>query len=127
MEKPSKCITVKEAQLQQEQWINTRGEEIERSKKYKDVRDFWYSLEELQEYLDYVREKSKEQGVEKPGIRFYLGAYPESQNKGYATIFLAPTKEKDSSTDSQEVEKDPNNYDIEPLNTIGTGWPPYNY
>jgi hypothetical protein len=127
MKKPAKCISVEEAKKQQGEWIKTRGAEIERAGKYKDTRDFWYSLDELQEYLDYVREKSKEQGVTKPGIRFYLGAYPGAINKGYSTIFLAPTKEKDPSEETLEEEKDPNNYDIEPYNTIGTGWPPLNY
>ncbi|HSI68929.1 MAG TPA: hypothetical protein VK941_01765 [Gillisia sp.] len=130
MKKPAKCISVEEAKKQQEQWVDTRGKEIERGGKYKDTRDFWYSLDELQEYLDYVREKSKEQGVTKPGIRFFLGAYPAGVNKGYSTIFLAPTKEKVSAVAGEtelEEEKDLNNYDIEPFNTIGTGWPPSIY
>lgn len=127
MKKPAKCISIEEAKRQQAEWKNTRGKEIERGGKYKDTRDFWYSLDELQEYLDYVREKSKEQGVTKPGIRFYLGAYPGATNKGYSTIFLAPTKEDDSLEKTIEEEKDPNNYDIEPYNTIGTGWPPLDY
>lgn len=126
MEKPAKCTTVEEARKQQKEWVDTRGKEIERGGKFKDTRDFWYSLDELQEYLDYVREKSKEQGVEKPGIRFYLGAYPKSRNKGYSTIFLSATREKDPAVESEE-EENPNNYEIEPYNTIGTGWPPTIY
>lgn len=127
MEKPAKCISVEQAREQQAEWVNTRGKEIERGGKFKDTRDFWYSLDELQEYLDYVREKSNEQGVEKPGIRFFLGAYPSSRNKGYSTLFLSATKEKDTSKESEEEEKDPNNYEIDPYNTIGTGWPPSTY
>lgn len=129
MKKPAKCISVEEAKKQQQEWIHTRGREIERGGKFKDTRDFWYSLDELQGYLDYVREKSKEQGVEKPGIRFYLGAYPGNAHKGSSSIFLAPTREKDATveTETEEEEKDPNNYEIEPYNTIGTGWPPLDY
>lgn len=126
MKKPAKCISIEEAREQQLEWVNTRGKEIERAGKYKDTRDFWYSLDELQEYLDYVREKSKEQGVNKPGIRFFLGAYSPSRNKGYSTLFLSATKEEDPSVESEEVE-DPNNYEIEPYNTIGAGWPPTKY
>lgn len=125
MERPAKCISVEEARKEQEEWIKTRGKALQG--KYKDVRDFWYSLDELQEYLDYVREKSKEQGVEKPGIRFFLGAYSPGRNDGNATLFLGATKENDSSVEGEEDEKDPNNYEIDPYNTIGTGWPPSDY
>ncbi|MCM4159807.1 hypothetical protein FHG64_15775 [Antarcticibacterium flavum] len=124
MKKPAKCVSVEEAREQQKEWVNTRGKVI--GSKFKDVRDFWYSLDELQEYLDYVREKSKEQGVENPGIRFFLGAYSPGRKDGNATMFLAPTREKDPNKDSEEVE-DPNNYEIEPYNTIGMGWPPSDY
>ncbi len=125
MAKPAKCISIEDARKQQQEWMKTRGKAIE-SGKFKDVRDFWYSLDELQEYLDYVREKSKEQGVEKPGMRFFLGAYSPGRNDGNATMFLAPTREKDPSKDTEEIE-DPNNYEIEPYNTIGMGWPPSDY
>ncbi len=128
MKKPKKCISVEEARKEQDEWVRTRGKEIQRGQGYEDTREFWYSLDELQEYLDYVREKSKGQGVEKPGIRFYLGAYPKTkEKKGYATVFLAPTKEAPGEPESAEEDSDPNNYEIEPMNIITSGWPPTNY
>ena len=128
MEKPKKCISVEEARKQQEEWVKTRGREIARGQGYEDTREFWYSLDELQEYLDYVREKSKKQDVEKPGIRFYLGAYPGANGKkGYATIFLSPTKEAPESTESSEEDSDSNNYEIDPLNQTHGGFPPTIY
>ncbi|MGY5848537.1 hypothetical protein ACW6QP_14100 [Salegentibacter sp. HM20] len=128
MKKPAKCISVEEARKEQDEWVKTRGKDIERGQGYKDTREFWYSLDELQEYLDYVREKSKEQGVEKPGIRFYLGAYPTTNGKkGYATMFLAPTKQAQGDTETAGEDSDPNNYEIEPMNIIQGGDPPRNY
>lgn len=130
MAKPNKCISVEDAKELQNKWKETRALEIEKSQGYNDTREFWYSLDELQEYLDYVREQSDEQGISKPGIRIYFGAYAKTEmKKSYATIFLAPTKEK-----SVEMEQDAevsnnmeNNYDIDPMNITHGGYPPINY
>ncbi|TDN87611.1 hypothetical protein DET49_11159 [Salegentibacter sp. 24] len=128
MKKPKKCISVEEARKEQDEWVRTRGKDIREAEGYEDTREFWYSVEELQEYLDYVREKSKEQGVEKPGIRFYLGAYPKTkEKKSYTTMFLSPTKEAAGDTETAEDDSDPNNYEIEPMNIITSGRPPNNY
>jgi|SRR6056297_2177177 len=128
MEKPKKCISVEEARKEQDEWVNTRGKEIQRGQGYEDTREFWYSVDELQEYLDYVREKSKEQGVEKPGIRFYLGAYPKTkEKKSYTTMFLSPTKEASGDTATSGEDSDPNNYEIEPMNITHGGYPPKDY
>ncbi len=127
---PSKCITVEEAKALQNKWKETRAVEIEQAQGYQDTREFWYSLDELQEYLDYVRDQSNAQGINKPGIRIYFGAYAKTPiKKSYATIFLAPTKEK-SAVIEGEVEisnSTENNYDIEPMNITQSGYPPINY
>ncbi|MEP6262125.1 MAG: hypothetical protein ABJ092_11140 [Gillisia sp.] len=133
MAKPLKCIPVEEARKLQETWKSSRGKEIERAQKYVDTREFWYSLEELQEYLDYVKEKSAEEGVSNPGIRIYLGAYPgAAPRKSYSTVFLAPTKplnSMESTGDTQENagETQENNYSIDPLNHGQGGVPPLDY
>jgi hypothetical protein len=128
MKKPKKCISVEEARKEQDEWVKTRGKDIREAEGYEDTREFWYSLDELQEYLDYVREKSKEQGVEKPGIRFYLGAYPKTkEKKSYTTMFLSPTKEAAGDAATAGEDSDPNNYGIEPMNLTHGGEPPRNY
>ncbi|MBI6117533.1 hypothetical protein [Salegentibacter maritimus] len=128
MKKPKKCISVEEARKEQDEWVKTRGKDIREAEGYEDTREFWYSLDELQEYLDYVREKSKEQGVEKPGIRFYLGAYPKTkEKKSYTTMFLSPTKEVSGDTATPGEDSNPNNYEIEPLNQTHGGFPPTIY
>lgn len=88
MDQPRKCLKPEEGRALQNIWKKSRGKEIEDGQGYIDTREFWYSIEELQEYLDYVKQKSKEQGVNNPGIRIYLGAYPKTEeNKSYTTIF----------------------------------------
>lgn len=127
--KPKKCISTREAKELQKNWRDTRGKSIERGQGYRDTFEFSYSIEELQEYLDYVKEKSAEQGVQNPGIRIYLGAYPASgEKKSLTTIFLAPTKEIASAEEAGGDEyEDENNYDIDPLNDSQGGWPPQKY
>lgn len=93
MDRPKKCISIEEAREYQNNWKETRGREIRNSQGYEDTCEFWYSLDELQEYLDYVREKSAMQGVKYPGLRIYLGAYPKtSDKKSYSALFLLPLK-----------------------------------
>lgn len=128
MSRPAKCINVDEAKGLQDNWRNTRGRDISRGRGgVDDTFDFWYSLEELQEYLDYVREKSKEQGVNKPGVRIYLGAYNgQGGKKDNSTVFLAPTMEEVSS-DAIGDETQINNYRIDPYNDSAGGVPPIPY
>jgi hypothetical protein len=130
MAKPNKCITVDDAKELQNKWKESRALEIEQAQGYQDTREFWYSLDELQEYLDYVKEQSTAQGINKPGIRIYFGAYAKTPvKKSYATIFLAPTKEKSAPLEGEEDTSNNavNNYDIDPMNITSGGDPPKEY
>ncbi|UAB80364.1 hypothetical protein INR76_09565 [Marixanthomonas sp. SCSIO 43207] len=118
MAKPAKCISVDSARELQDNWVNTRAVEIEQAQGSVDTREFFYSVEELQEYLDYVKDMSTKQGITNPGIRIYFAAY-DTQSDDKATIFLAPTNGNTSSSS--------NNYSIDPLNKGMGGWPPTNY
>ncbi len=118
MTKPAKCITVAAARVLQDNWINTRKPEIDRTLGYIDSREVFYSVEELEEFLNYVKEESKKQGITHPGIRIYFGAYNDTKSNK-ATVFLAPTNGK--------TKESQNNYSIEPLNMGQNGWPPHNY
>lgn len=119
MAKPKNCISVSEAKDLHSNWTNTRAIEVNRLVNEEvDTRDFTFSVEDLQEYLDYIREESSKQRISNPGIRIYFAAYNETDNYK-ATVFLAPTTgvEKDSD----------NNYEIDPFNKGISGWPPNNY
>jgi hypothetical protein len=130
MEKPKKCISVELAKALQIKWEGSRAKDIDLAQGYQDTREFWYSVEELQEYLNYVKERSAEQGVKDPGIRIYFGAYPKSSiKKSYATVFLAPTKGRSAPPEGEDETSvhAENNYDIEPLNESSGGMPPFTY
>ena len=118
MAKPTKCISVSDARQLQDNWKSTRAVDIEKAIGSEDTREFVYSVEELQEFIDYVKSESLKQGITNPGIRIYFAAYNNSVNDK-ATIFLAPT----NSAAANSI----NNYSIDPLNTVVGGWPPKNY
>ena len=118
MTKPTKCIPVAEAKQLQQNWINTRAGEIKKALGFEDVREIFYTVAELEEYLEYVKTESSKQGFSNPGIRIYFAAHDDTNSKK-ATVFLAPTEDKTVSSD--------NNYNIDPLNRGGHGWPPHNY
>lgn len=118
MSKPSKCVSVETARSLQDNWVATRKPEIDRALGYTDARSVFYTVAELEEFLNYVKEESKKQGVTNPGIRIYLGAYDDSESNK-ATVFLAPTMSNDANSD--------NNYNIDPFDQGTHGWPPKNY
>ena len=115
MARPAKCISITEAKELQGNWRSTRAVEIERSQGSVDTCDFTFSVDDLQEFIDYVKDLSTKQSVESPGIRVYFAAYDNDQSDK-ATVFLAATK--GTNGDSE------NNYNIDPLNRGQTGWPP---
>ncbi|MFD2564023.1 hypothetical protein [Aquimarina rubra] len=68
---------------------------------FKATRSLFYDIDDLQQYIKYVKIKSRKAGVTPSGFRFYFALYPDNyvrnrENKKYAkrqTFFLAPTKE----------------------------------
>ena len=128
--KPKKCISKDEARELQKNWCDTRSGKLNKKMGFEDRRDFWWSLEELEEYLAYVKQESTKQKVKNPGIRVHLGAYSPKKckhNKGLATLFLAPTGAKPGSIGKDGNGDEPVNYDIEPFNLTGGGYPPNDY
>lgn len=115
MSKSSAFITVEEARELQGNWISTRAADIEKARGKEDVREFLFSVEELQGFLDYIKNESTSKT---PGVRIYLAAYDE-KNKDEATVFLAPTL--GVLIDSE------NDYNLQPINRALSGWPPRNY
>jgi hypothetical protein len=112
---PAKCITPQQAKNLQNSWITTRQVAIERAIGRTDTREFFFTVAELEEFLDYIKSNSQD---EDPGVRIYLGAYNTVTN-GYATLFMAPTRGED-----QDYEND---YTLMPLNMASGRIPPLNY
>ncbi|AXG71486.1 hypothetical protein KORDIASMS9_03743 [Kordia sp. SMS9] len=101
----------------------------------------WYSLEDLEGYINYVKEQAKEQEISVDGIRFYFGVYPEdtedASKAGHNTLFMCPTKPSTTlstsgRSTSEEISDDDNSNNSEDVTTISamnygnTGNPPKN-
>lgn len=63
-----------------------------------DANAVWYSVEELERYINYVKTEGINKGYTVDGIRLYLGKYPNDpklgEKAGMTTVFLSPTGEK---------------------------------
>jgi hypothetical protein len=114
MATPANCITETEARALYNNWDNRAT--LIANNIAPDARDVVFSVEELEEYLKYV--KQNHVGMSKPGIRVYFAANNNSQSTK-ATVFLSPTNGISANS--------PNNYAIKPFNRGGTGWPPNIY
>ena len=127
LQKPNKCISIEEAKELEKNWCDTRQGAIDKCMTFEDSREFWWSLEELQEYLNYVREESNKQRIVNPGIRVYLGAYSKKKckdGKGYSTIFLSATGTPRESFIDRGLPDLQNNERIAAYNGSHSGRPP---
>lgn len=105
-----------------------------------DSRWYWFSVEDLEGYLNYVKETSKKRNLKNPGIRIYMGKYPLNHPKGkmakpeyagYQTIFLVPTSQnpkkenaKVMSRSMRSPDENINMEDTERLNMTNLAPPP---
>lgn len=118
-----KLISYKEGTLLFDEYSKTNNEILTKYRNGEpDSRWYWISLEDLEGYVNYVKENAKKQNLDNLGLRIYLGKYPVDYPKekmakpeyaGYQTIFIVPTtkvtppqnqnvKSFASSTDSEE-------------------------
>lgn len=116
---PANCITEQQARQLHDNWVATREPVITQMRNgTQDTREFVFCVSELEEFLNYVKDESAKQGIDKPGVRIYFGAYND-MNSTNATVFLSATDSCDASSN--------NNYNVQPLNRGIGGWPPQNY
>lgn len=102
-----------------------------------DSRWYWFSLDEMEGYIQYVKENAKEQNLENMGIRIYMGKYPENHPAekmaspefgGYQTVFLMPTTKMQTSEKTvqrrQVMDENVDVETIEPMNMTNLSPPP---
>lgn len=118
MGRPKNCITVTAAKTLQNNWNTTRAVDIEKAMGTKDVCAVTFNIDQLQEFITYVKTESAKQGIDNPGIRVYFAAYNDKESNK-ATVFLNATKSDDGNS--------ANNYGIDPMNVGTGGWPPNAY
>ncbi|MCU7614557.1 hypothetical protein N0B16_08935 [Chryseobacterium sp. GMJ5] len=138
-----KLITHQEAQVLFDEYTKTNNRILTAARNGQpDSRWYSFSIEELEGYINYVKENAKKQNLKNVGIKIYLGKYPVNHpaNKmakpeyaGYQTIFLMPTAKKERSSDnnmrSREITTDENQKieTIQPMNMTNLSPPPNSY
>ncbi|CAM4425821.1 hypothetical protein [Flavobacterium terrigena] len=134
-DEPTQLITKELATDLNNRYIEKRSGLILSNIGKEDANAVWYSIEELENYINYVKTKGIENGIEVNGIRFYIGVYPEDgvkykEKAGLTTIFLSPTKKRTLNILERSLADDPllevnvDVTEIEPLNYGGIGHPP---
>ncbi len=128
MGNPKQLITKDFAIELNQNYLNSRSTIIRDALGGQDADAVWYSLEELENYLEYVKSEAKAKNYQVDGIRLYLGAYPEKTtygaSSGKTTIFLTPTGWADDVDLAARGEQSPDISEIQPMNFGGVGNPP---
>lgn len=125
MANPKQLITEQFAKELNQNYINSRASLISGSIGKDDADSAWFSLEEMENYLAYIKSEAASKEIALNGIRIYLGVYPENathgDSAGMTTVFLSPTAPNENGTagpDSADITE------IQPLNYGSMGWPP---
>ncbi|RKN82634.1 hypothetical protein [Ulvibacterium marinum] len=127
---PSQTISMEQARTLQREFVGTRSDIINKTLGFEDTRDFWFSLDSLEQYIRYVRSESTKQGLEDLGLRIYYAAYPEESKEkwpdpGFSTVIIVPTYGKPDLSNgffpSPPVQRNSN---VRSYNYAGGGKPP---
>lgn len=132
--KPSQLITKEFARQLNSNYNNKRASLVAGKEEKEDANAIWYSLEELENYIHYIKTNGAKNGYNVDGIRFYFGVYPDDEKHGekagLTTLFLVPTgKKAENNTQVQSfaLMKEAASSDIEsldPMNYGNIGRPP---
>lgn len=126
--KPKKCITHKKAVKLQENYVKTIDKGLKKEFRKEFSSQFWWSLEELEEYIAYFKQEAKEKGYKDLGLRFSLGKHEDTDKEGAISGFIMPTGVKDVNVNtlakSTNVAQPQMIEDVDSYNDSLSGWPP---
>jgi hypothetical protein len=134
--KPTQLISKAAAKQLYLNYDKTRANVIEKAIGREDANATWYSLEELENYINYIKTTGKQKGYNVDGIRFYFGVYPDNEKDqskaGLSTIFLVPTGTKEKASLQKKAlsavaaapEEPQNIMALAPMNYGSIGHPP---
>ncbi|MDQ6472767.1 hypothetical protein RB619_19175 [Flavobacterium sp. LHD-80] len=134
-ERPTQLITKKFAKELHTNFMKYRASIIAKYIKKEDANAVWFSVEELENYIHYIKSKGEKTGYNVNGIRIYFGVYPEekkyAEKAGLMTVFLTATGKKIKTPKTGEIQtfallSDENSdiSSIEPMNYGSIGRPP---
>lgn len=135
---PKGLITPLEAKKLNQQFVKTRSEELNKiiekldnKPNKQDSLSSWFSLEELENYIAYVKQEGGKKGIDIDGLRVYFGAYEKNlknpAKNNYSTIFFVPTtpkKQFKSKNTIKAIEGSSDTESIDGLNLGTLGDPP---
>lgn len=136
LERPTQLITRKFAKELHLNFMKYRASIIAKYIKKEDSNAVWFSVEELENYIEYIKSKGEKTGYDVNGIRIYFGVYPEqkkyAEKAGLMTVFLQATGKKIRTNTKNEIQtfallREESNADIasiEPMNYGSIGRPP---
>jgi|GEM_PF-742323 len=121
---PSQTISLDQAQRLQEEYVRTRSGIVNKTLGFEDTRDFWFSLDSVEQYIRYVRSESKKQDLKDLGLRIFYAAYPKDDKEewpdpGFSTVIIVPTFGKPSLANGF--------FPIPPVQSTAGGIRAYNY
>jgi len=134
--RPTQLITKKFAKELHLNFMKYRASIIAKYIKREDANAVWFSVEELENYIHYIKSKGEKKGYDVKGIHFYFGVYPESkkyaEKAGLMTLFLTATGKRIKTPKTAEIqtfalvhESDDSDIEsIEPMNYGSIGRPP---
>ncbi|WP_299678729.1 hypothetical protein [uncultured Tenacibaculum sp.] len=132
--KPAQAISYEKARVLQKEYIETRANVLNKALQSRgviqgeDVRDYYYDLEVLEQYIAYFKAEAKKKGYDNLGLRIHLGAYPNQEHynePGNSTIFIMPTHKLEDKNKRLLLNSDVLNAEgIDALNLATGGRPP---
>ncbi len=140
----NKLISKEQTRDLTNRYLELRAPLVNNSIGREDSNAAWYSIEELEAYIAYIKDQSQQKGYVIEGIRFFQGVYPNNQQQygekaGLTTLVLVPTGivSADKKLVSKNVESNksktvnniqsvdsPNINEIESMDFSGMGHPP---
>lgn len=96
--RPTQLITRKFAKELHLNFMKYRAGIIAKYIEKEDANAIWFSVEELENYIHYIKSKGEKTGYDVNGIRIYFGVYPDekkyAEKAGLMTVFLQATGKK---------------------------------
>ena len=92
--KPPGVIPSSEAKILNKEWTLKRKDANDKAAGRPDNRSSWWSIDDIQKYIEYAESQTRQMGYTMDGLRIYLGVYPGNAPNGkadYTTLFMAPT------------------------------------
>ena len=126
-----KRITSKEAIKLNQKFIDTRSKELNKiveretgKPNEKDAISSWFSLEDLEKFINDVKREGADMGKTVNGLRVYFGAYSKNGNPkkdDLSTVFMVPTEAKVGASQKDGVVGEEGGNDIKELGGLNNG------